>query len=168
MGEILAGIEYFNSGYPIKFLENVSKVQVCSKPFSVDDAAVMNHAIANHYWFQMAVDDLPIWGFIGQIAADSDVIEELEAHPDAPHEVAEGNLYLYTHFKFSFSYNENQIVEVALESDLLVKVQPGVEFPMYYSVSWTQSDVEFEKRFDKYLDYDFFEHQIHWFSIFNR
>ena len=25
----------------------------------------------------------------------------------------------------------------------------------------------FEKRFDRYLEYDFFEHQIHWFSIFN-
>ena len=32
---------------------------------------------------------------------------------------------------------------------------------------WVQTERSFEKRFDRYLEYDFFEHQIHWFSIFN-
>ncbi|KNC70628.1 hypothetical protein SARC_16845, partial [Sphaeroforma arctica JP610] len=34
-------------------------------------------------------------------------------------------------------------------------------------VSWVPSDVEFDERFDKYLDKAFFQHKIHWFSIFN-
>ena len=29
------------------------------------------------------------------------------------------------------------------------------------------TDISFGRRFDRYLDDDFFEHQIHWFSIFN-
>lgn len=29
------------------------------------------------------------------------------------------------------------------------------------------TDIKFAKRFERYLDYNFFEHQIHWFSIFN-
>jgi transmembrane 9 superfamily protein 3 len=38
---------------------------------------------------------------------------------------------------------------------------------MTYSVKWLQTDVTFARRFEVYLDYPFFEHQIHWFSIFN-
>jgi transmembrane 9 superfamily protein 3 len=36
-----------------------------------------------------------------------------------------------------------------------------------YSVTWKKSSTVFEDRFNKYLDSDFFEHKIHWFSIFN-
>ncbi|KAL6323273.1 hypothetical protein AAG906_029280 [Vitis piasezkii] len=32
---------------------------------------------------------------------------------------------------------------------------------------WGFVDVPFSQRFDIYLDHHFFEHQIHWFSIFN-
>ena len=32
---------------------------------------------------------------------------------------------------------------------------------------WIKSNKPFEERFDRYLEYDFFEHQIHWFSVFN-
>ncbi|CAM9399575.1 unnamed protein product, partial [Phaeothamnion confervicola] len=34
-------------------------------------------------------------------------------------------------------------------------------------VHWTPTLKSFNDRFDRYLDYSFFEHQIHWFSIFN-
>ncbi|CAN0557811.1 unnamed protein product, partial [Laminaria digitata] len=34
-------------------------------------------------------------------------------------------------------------------------------------VEWEESDTPFEKRFDFYLEPGFFEHEIHWFSIFN-
>ncbi|RRT33670.1 hypothetical protein B296_00056310 [Ensete ventricosum] len=38
---------------------------------------------------------------------------------------------------------------------------------MTYSVKWLLTNVTFARRFEVYLDYPFFEHQIHWFSIFN-
>ncbi len=38
---------------------------------------------------------------------------------------------------------------------------------MTFSVSWVPTTASFSSRFDRYLDFDFFEHQIHWFSIFN-
>ena len=38
---------------------------------------------------------------------------------------------------------------------------------MTTSVEFRESEVPFEKRFDRYLEYNFFESQIHWFSIFN-
>lgn len=34
-------------------------------------------------------------------------------------------------------------------------------------MDWVPVDTPFSKRFDSYLDPTFFEHQIHWFSIFN-
>lgn len=32
---------------------------------------------------------------------------------------------------------------------------------------WKPSSILFQDRFDKYLDPSFFQHRIHWFSIFN-
>lgn len=40
-------------------------------------------------------------------------------------------------------------------------------FILHSQVIWKPSTVEFEDRFDKYLDPNFFQHRIHWFSIFN-
>ena len=34
-------------------------------------------------------------------------------------------------------------------------------------VIWKSSTINYEDRFDKYLDPNFFQHRIHWFSIFN-
>ena len=34
-------------------------------------------------------------------------------------------------------------------------------------VKWKPSVINFESRYDKYLDPGFFQHRIHWFSIFN-
>lgn len=41
--------------------------------------------------------------------------------------------------------------------------------PIIFSISssWVQSSIPYEKRFDRYLEYNFFESQIHWFSVFN-
>ena len=44
---------------------------------------------------------------------------------------------------------------------------PQAKIPFTYEVVWTKSDVKFVDRFDKYLDPNFFQHRIHWFSIFN-
>ena len=34
-------------------------------------------------------------------------------------------------------------------------------------VVWHNSQTDFVKRYEKYLDPTFFQHRIHWFSIFN-
>jgi len=48
-----------------------------------------------------------------------------------------------------------------------VPISAGSTVEFSYTVSWVPTDISFYNRFDRYLDYDFFEHQIHWFSIFN-
>jgi len=48
-----------------------------------------------------------------------------------------------------------------------VPIEPGSTLHFTYSVTWRPTDKDFDVRFNRYLEYDFFEHQIHWFSIFN-
>ena len=36
-----------------------------------------------------------------------------------------------------------------------------------YSAEWIETSIPFSQRFNRYLEYNFFEAQIHWFSIFN-
>jgi len=79
----------------------------------------------------------------------------------------EEKLYLYTHKKFMISWNENRVIEVNLSSENPIPLEKGVPLSFTYSVSWHKTDVPFDQRFEKYLDDNFFEHQIHWFSIFN-
>ena len=38
-------------------------------------------------------------------------------------------------------------------------IAAGTALDFTYSVAWTETDVPFHRRFDRYLDYDFFEHQ---------
>lgn len=44
---------------------------------------------------------------------------------------------------------------------------PELPVEFTYSVKWIPTDFPFEQRFEKYLDSEFFEHKIHWFSILN-
>mmetsp|Transcript_55275 Transcript_55275/g.152191 ORF Transcript_55275/g.152191 Transcript_55275/m.152191 type:complete len:481 (+) Transcript_55275:635-2077(+) len=103
----------------------------------------------------MYLDDLPIWGMVGEIyqgegAADKDT-----------------DKFLFTHRKISIAYNGPRVIEVNLTSENLQPIKPGVTLDFSYAVKWTPTTKVFARRFDRYLDYNFFEHQIHWFSIFN-
>lgn len=107
------------------------------------------YAVKNRYWYQMYVDDLPIWGVVGE--ADD----------------TKGEYYVYTHKKFDLAFNGNQIVDVNMTTEGKVLLALGAEIPFSYEVHWKSSKTKFEDRFDKYLDPNFFQHRIHWFSIFN-
>ena len=58
-------------------------------------------------------------------------------------------------------------MDVNLTSEGRTKLQLGESLEFTYEVTWKKSDIKFEDRFDKYLDPNFFQHRIHWFSIFN-
>ncbi|MBA0873244.1 hypothetical protein Goshw_030009 [Gossypium schwendimanii] len=59
------------------------------------------------------------------------------------------------------------IIHVNLTQESPKPLEAGRVLDMTYSVKWLQTNVTFARRFDVYLDYPFFEHQIHWFSVFN-
>ncbi|KAG2623286.1 hypothetical protein PVAP13_3KG051600 [Panicum virgatum] len=96
------------------------------------------------------LNDLPLWGFVGETDKNS-----------------ENKHYLYTHKNILVKYNENRIIHVNLTQESPKLLEAGKKLDMTYSVKWIATDVSFARRFEVYLDYPFFEHQIHWFSIFN-
>eukprot|EP01113_Clastostelium_recurvatum_P019899 TRINITY_DN2359_c0_g1_i3.p1 TRINITY_DN2359_c0_g1~~TRINITY_DN2359_c0_g1_i3.p1 ORF type:complete len:615 (-),score=146.56 TRINITY_DN2359_c0_g1_i3:60-1820(-) len=153
LGEALQGYELRQSGMQMYFAKDTPRHVLCKQTLTKEDAETFIYAIKNQYWYQMFLDDLPIWGMVGEVVENPD---------DRSHQY-----YIYTHKKFVVTFNDQRIIEVNLTSENPMLVQPGAVLEFSYSVEWHPTDVLFEDRFDKYLDTVFFEHQIHWFSIFN-
>ena len=190
LGEVLEGHGFVHSGMDLSFRDNQIDTRLCTKTLNENDATIFQHAILHHYWYQMYIDDLPVWGMVGEIydhpilnendAAIKDTKED-SAKPaaitlskqEAPitseteQEDASYKLYVYTRKKFSIAYNQHRIIEVNLTSEDPRLVEVGATLDFNYDVQWIETKATFEKRFERYLDYSFFEHQIHWFSIFN-
>lgn len=53
-----------------------------------------------------------------------------------------------------------QIIQVNLTSETPRPVTAGTALEFTYSVKWEATDIPFRKRFNRYLDYNFFEHQV--------
>ena len=127
----------------------------------------------------MYVDDLPVWGMVGEMLPDLDAAKSEKFGNDlshleealAKHEETGGEFrpYVYTKRTLLVSYNDDRIIKVDLTSEpaSLVEVKEGVVLKFELDIQWTQTTTPFHSRFDRYLDHAFFKHQIHWFSIFN-
>ncbi|CRL02640.1 CLUMA_CG015777, isoform A [Clunio marinus] len=148
LSEALEGIELEFSGYAIDFKEDVTpKTETCMVELSEEKYKAFVYAVKNHYWFQMYIDGLPIWGAVGK------------EH--------DKKFYINTHKKFDIGYNGKRIIEVNLTNENEQLLHVGAHLSFTYEVNWRPTTVEFKDRFDKYLDPNFFQHRIHWFSIFN-
>ncbi|XP_042036710.1 transmembrane 9 superfamily member 1-like [Salvia splendens] len=152
LGEVLGGNELIDSQIEIKFKRDVEKTTICEIELEATKVKQFKDAIDNSYWFEFFMDDLPLWGFVG------------EALPDRTHD---NRHVLLTHKNLVINYNENQIIHVNLTQENAQPLEEGRVLEMTYSVKWVPTNISFARRFDVYLDYPFFEHQIHWFSVFN-
>ena len=81
----------------------------------------------NHYWYQMYLDDLPIWGIVGEVGDKED-----------------SSYYIWTHKKFEIGYNGQQIIDVNLTSEGRTKLQLNEEVAFSYEVIWKASNTPFE------------------------
>ncbi|KAG0448005.1 hypothetical protein HPP92_028061, partial [Vanilla planifolia] len=142
LGEVLGGNELID--------RNVYEGSICSLELDASKVKQFEDAIASSYWFELFIDDLPLWAFVG----------ETDKTDQSKH-------YLFTHKSIIVGHSENQIIHANLTQGKPVLLEPGKTLDMTYSVNWFPTNVTFARRFDVYLDYPFFEHQIHWFSIFN-
>jgi transmembrane 9 superfamily protein 3 len=129
----------------------ISSTPYCEVELNDEKLKAFVYAVKNHYWYQMYLDDLPIWGVVGEITQDASNAYEY---------------FIFTHKKFEIGYNGKQIVDVNLTSENKVKLEPGAVISFTYEVSWKPSGVKFEDRFDKYLDANFFQHRVTIFSHF--
>ena len=53
-----------------------------------------------------------------------------------------------------------QIIQVNLTSEGLQPIASGTKVEFTYSVTWAPTPIHFSRRFERYLDYNFFEHQV--------
>lgn len=53
-----------------------------------------------------------------------------------------------------------QIIQVNLTTDGPVLVAPNATLTFKYSVAWQPTRTPFTRRFERYLDYTFFEHKV--------
>ncbi|XP_071455609.1 transmembrane 9 superfamily member 3 [Hetaerina americana] len=151
LGEALQGVELEFSGLDIEFKAAITNTPYCEILLTEEKQKAFIYAVKNHYWYQMYIDDLPVWGIVGEVEENGGVYSH----------------YIWTHKKFDIGFNGKQIVDVNLTSENKVKLTLDAKIPFTYEVNWKKSNVKFEDRFDKYLDPNFFQHRIHWFSIFN-
>ncbi|XP_048762082.2 uncharacterized protein LOC125670761 [Ostrea edulis] len=149
LGEALQGTELEFSGLDIDFKGEVKRTEYCTVELTKEKYQAFEYAVKNHYWYQMYIDDLPIWGIVGEISDNRE------------------DFYIWTHKKFDIGFNGKQIVDVNLTSEAKKKLTAGSKISFSYEVHFTTSSIKYDKRFDKYLDPNFFQHRIHWFSIFN-
>jgi len=159
LGEVLEGNELINSQVEIRFRLDTAKRTLCQDELSAASVREFKRAIKEHYWYELFMDDLPIWGFVGEyVSAET---SHTEGGPN------EEQFYIYTHKSFDINYNGNRMIQVNLTSENPRPLVEGSSLEFSYSVKWQQTNTPFRRRFERYLDYNFFEHQIHWFSIFN-
>lgn len=145
LGESLGGLSLAASGADIRFLQPLVNTRLCKVKWTPADVVKLRGAVAQRFWFDAYIDDLPLRGDLG------------ESVKDLP------SLYLHKHFDITFNGNNVISANVSLSNlvPLIVPPVSGVlaaEFT--YSVAWHKTDVAFENRFDTYLDQEFFEHTV--------
>lgn len=81
----------------------VPKTAICSQTLSSNDVEAFTYAITRHYWYELFMDDLPIWGFVGDIRPS-----KLAGEDDT--------VVLYTHKQLDISYNGDRVGAMRITS----------------------------------------------------
>ncbi|CAJ1961673.1 unnamed protein product [Cylindrotheca closterium] len=178
IGESLGGHALRHSGHDIAFLKDGDPETCTTKALTQDEADHFAKAIQHRWFYQMYLDDLPVWGMVGEMLPKADQLKSKEkddlARLDHMEDLSDNEIkdlhpYVYTKRNLVISYNKDQIVKVDLESDTssLQEVKAGAQLEFALHVQYVETVEEFHSRFDRYLDHEFFKHPIHWFSLFN-
>ncbi len=163
IGEYIGGHALRHSGHSVQYAPKEDYTESCTSKLSSQEDVDKFIQAANKQWiYQMYLDDLPVWGMVGEMHGPptGEGGKEVKS-PGVPH--------IYTDRVISIQYNKDRIISVDLHSDpeSLKQVTVGSEFKFNTKFMWEPTTEEFHSRFDKYLDKPFFKHHIHWFSIFN-
>jgi transmembrane 9 superfamily protein 3 len=147
LGDIFLGNCLQDVGIRFKFLETTTSVSLCTQKLGSYQADLFKGAVAQNYWVFFYVDDFPVWFPLGDSSLSSPLI--------------------YTFRHFAISYNGDRIIDVNVSCGSPVVVRTGANLSFMFSVSWTETWIPFESRFEKFKDSTFFRHRAHTYSILN-
>merc|ERR1711871_1392841 len=137
LGDALEGNTLINTGIKITFLNDTEFTHMCTVKLNAETASSFQFAISHHYWYQMYIDELPVWAMVGEEQA-------VDGHPDQTSHM------VYTHMRFSIGYKGNRIVEVNLTSEEPRPVEAGSGILFSYGVQWVPVNTPFEQRWQRY------------------
>ena len=111
LGEILEGNELIDSNMEFRFRHDQPKSTMCVTKLDANDVKKFKRAIRHHYWYEFVMDDLPIWGFVGEHVDEKSTLtgsksastsaEAADLMADDVVEHRGGTVYIYTHKTFS-------------------------------------------------------------------
>jgi hypothetical protein len=113
LGEVLAGDHKVKTLYALNFKADLSWYRLCKKKLAKEDIKRLQTAVDEEYFFELLIDGLPVWGYVG----DSDKETDLILSSGSLAAAADPHKYVHAHFHFSIGYNGNRIVEVNLTAD---------------------------------------------------
>jgi len=173
LGDALAGDRRKSSAYSVDFKTAVPFKLLCPKTFDEKDVKDLIHAIDNDYIYEMFVDGLPVYGFVGEKEHHVDKLDD--------HVHNSTRYFLFTHVVFSIAYNvkggdadSGHVIAVNATSSrghrLELRAGEKTECEFTYAVKWIHSEIAYSQRMqvhhipfklgDNSLD-------IHWLSIVN-
>ena len=167
LGQALVGDELYKMKTDAHFKADAPECKVCEFLPTAKDAAKWEAMVREQYWYQLSVDGLPIWASFGKMVQNAglnkDNLKDLTidgALKQTP--------MVYTHQSFRIGYNGDRVVFANLTVSNLVPIVADRAVSFTYDVKFeSMPSVAFDDRYRRYLDNTFFEHRIHWFSIFN-
>lgn len=115
-GESIVGDRRESSPYEISFGDSVEWRLLCKKHMLAEDITKLKEAIHNNYFFEMFVEDIPMWGYIGDVEDENVVSVEM---------LDTSKTYLFTHLNFILGHNNNQIVSARITTDVSTKSARG-------------------------------------------
>jgi Endomembrane protein 70 len=109
LGESIVGDRRETSPYDLTFNDLVDWRLLCKQTLSPADLDKLKNAIHEYYFFEMFVEDLPMWGYIGDFSDEDFIIGEIPG----------SRTFLFTHLHFTIGYNnEFQIVSAKVNADV--------------------------------------------------
>eukprot|EP00567_Pseudictyota_dubia_P000277 CAMPEP_0197466170 /NCGR_PEP_ID=MMETSP1175-20131217/64911_1 /TAXON_ID=1003142 /ORGANISM="Triceratium dubium, Strain CCMP147" /LENGTH=630 /DNA_ID=CAMNT_0043002201 /DNA_START=589 /DNA_END=2481 /DNA_ORIENTATION=- len=165
LGESIVGDRRETSPYEITFKDNIEWRMLCKVTLDEDEIDKFKNAIHNSYFFEMFVEDLPMWGYIGDFENEDFVMGEVEG----------SKTYLFPHLHFKLGYNDGNMVSASVTTDAERKVditnsKKATEVQFSYSVEWVwEKELPWKYRMTRYADSRFLpsSFEIHWLSIIN-
>jgi hypothetical protein len=100
LGPLLKGDRPRKTLYDIHFRVPQTLKQLCKAKLSEADVKKFRQAIVDDYYFELMLDELPIWGYVGELETRA-VLDTANAT----------RYYLFTHLDFSIAYNADRVIE---------------------------------------------------------
>jgi hypothetical protein len=155
-----------NTPYEVTFLDPVPWRSLCEEFLEPQDLKELKEAIEQDYYFEMLIDHLPVWGYVGEVVHEEFLLGK---------SIQGATVYLYPHLHFSVGYNGDQVVSANVTTDHkrrldITDVTVGQEVVFSYSIDWVHMPhIKYDKRMDRYHDSTFLpsSFEIHWLSIIN-